>query len=97
MDPNQNPFKDRAGFIKEEGGYVYYRDNSGQIRKFTKHIPQNDRFRIKILEKPYLFWKRLQVDQRANLVSFGMFLAVPWIVYWASVWVTEREVRVFII
>ena len=97
MDPNQNPFIKKSGYMKEDANFVYYRDNSGKVQKIPKYNPEADKvFRLSFLERPYLKWKRLQTDQKSNLITFILFLTVPFIVYKSSLYLTERDIIVFL-
>jgi len=95
MDPLQNPYIKKSGYLREDAQYVYYRDKMNKIQKISKHNPQADKvIRLKFLEKAYFFWRKLQVDQKGNVLAFSLFLTVPYVVYQTCVYFSERDLVV---
>lgn len=92
MDPLQNPYIKKSGYVREDADFIYYRDTMNKIRRIQKHNAQADKvIRLRFLEKPYFFWKRLQADQKGNVLAFSLFLTVPWVVYQTTVYWSERD------
>jgi len=97
MDPLQNPYIHKRGYLREDAEFIYYRDTMNKVRRIHKVNPNGDKvFRLKFLEKTYFFWKKLQVDQKGNVISFSLFLTAPWIVYKTSLYFSERDMAVLV-
>ena len=98
MDPLQNPYIHKRGYVREDANFVYYRDTMNKIRRIQKYNPQEDKvIRMKLLEKAYFWWRKLQVDQKGNIIAFSLFLTAPWIVYQSSIFFCERDMKVYFI
>lgn len=79
----------------EDDRHVYRRDAEGRIHRYNKgdYRPRPGFFRLRLLERPYFWWKFKSFDFKNALIPIGLSIIYAFVVFNASMELSQKEVE----
>ena len=79
----------------EDDRHVYRRDAEDRIHRYNKgdYRPRPGFFRLRLLERPYFWWKFKSFDFKNALIPIGLSIIYAFVVFNASMELSQKEVE----